>query len=180
MDDIKCIYLKFDPSGKELWARTTYQCPGYPVNYNETNVQSTGLSIDKNNNVYITGNTPKTAFGIDTVTVNGPCDLFVVKYDSSGTMKWVTTAGGDSADYSYCITTDNNGNIYIGGLFVSDSVKFGNTTLYNSHIGWYRGQDVQGLNNLFFAKLSDSNSGIISIKNDEGIDNIPQPNIFSL
>ena len=90
-------------------------------------------------------------------------------------MNWVTTVGGDSCDFSLCITTDTVGNVYIGGYFISDSIRFGNITLYNSHPGISLGYPSTGCSNLFIAKLSDSNSGITSIKNEEEIIIYPNP-----
>lgn len=102
--------IKFNENGKRQWG--TYHGGGYDI--------SNGICIDKNANIYITGNT-STNTGIATPgahqdTLGGDWeDGFIAKFDSSGTKKWGTYYGGENKDYIYGITMDKKGSIYIVG-----------------------------------------------------------------
>jgi hypothetical protein len=64
-------------------------------------------------------------FAGDGVNNLGNSDAFVAKYDTLGNEIWLNSAGGDSNDYSNCISVDNSGNIYAGAYSGSDDVTFG-------------------------------------------------------
>ena len=79
----------------------------------------TGIDLDDNGNVYVTG-----TFG-DGATLNGTSlssageeDIFIAKYTSSGTLAWVRTGGSLDRDLSRTIVVDNLGNAYVTGLFM--------------------------------------------------------------
>ena len=48
-----------------------------------------------------------------TVTCKGNHDIFTAKYDPSGNLRWVRTAGGLWGDYAHAATCDGAGNVYI-------------------------------------------------------------------
>jgi hypothetical protein len=81
--------------------------------------RGTGITVDASGNVYVTGFFGGTAtFGsLPTITSDGYNDIFVAKYNSSGTAQWVQKAGGASSDYVSSIAVDASGNVYITGTF---------------------------------------------------------------
>jgi gliding motility-associated-like protein len=90
-----------------------------------------GLSIkaDAAGNSYITGFYYGTAyFGSTTITSNGLQDVFIAKYNTSGVLQWVTSAGGTESDIGNGINVDNLGNVLVTGEF-KGTATFGSTTL---------------------------------------------------
>ena len=53
--------------------------------------------------------------GLDGNTNAGNSDLFVVKYNSSGTKQWTKQLGSSSRDYDYGVATDSSRNVYVSG-----------------------------------------------------------------
>lgn len=90
-----------------------------------------GLAIatDANGNSYVTGYYYGTAtFGGFSITSAGLQDVFVVKYDRNGNVKWLVSAGGTQSDIGNAIAVDNSGNIIITGQFAG-TATFGGFTL---------------------------------------------------
>ena len=71
-----------------------------------------GVATDLSGNVYVAGGTNG---GLDGNTNAGNTDLFVVKYNSSGTKQWTKQLGSSSDDYANGIVTDSSGSVYISG-----------------------------------------------------------------
>ena len=71
-----------------------------------------GVTVDSSNNLYVTG---YTAGGLDGNTNSGGNDLFLVKYNSSGTKQWTQQLGTSSDDSGYGVTVDSSDNIYLTG-----------------------------------------------------------------
>ena len=71
-----------------------------------------GVATDSSGNVYVTGNTNG---GLDGNTSAGSWDLFVVKYNSSGTKQWTKQLGTSSTDWAKGVATDSSGNVYVAG-----------------------------------------------------------------
>jgi len=102
--------VKFNNSGKLQWA--TY----YGGNSQDV---SRSVSTDGSGNVYISGYTESTS-GIATsgaylTSLPGLENVFLVKFNSSGSLQWATYYGGSIGDYAYGIATDGSGNVYITG-----------------------------------------------------------------
>ena len=88
-----------------------------------------GVSIDSSGNIYVTGDTDG---GLDGNTNYGndcsvpPCsDIFLVKYNSSGTKQWTKQIGTPFPDSGQGVSTDSSGNIYVTGS--TDGGLDGNT-----------------------------------------------------
>ena len=47
--------------------------------------------------------------------ISGSLDLFVVKYNSSGTKQWTKQLGTSSSDYAHGVAVDSSGNVYAAG-----------------------------------------------------------------
>lgn len=80
--------------------------------------QALGIAADAAGNSYVTGSYQGTAtFGPFTITSAGSFDIFVAKYDSSGNVLWVRSAGGTVDDWGFAIAVDAAGNSYVTGRF---------------------------------------------------------------
>ncbi|WP_295801701.1 gliding motility-associated C-terminal domain-containing protein [Mucilaginibacter sp.] len=80
----------------------------------------TDLTVDKQNNVYVTGWFQGTydfdpSAGVKNLTSVGQYDTFIAKYKQDGTLVWVKSIGGSGVDQPNSIAIDKNGNISITG-----------------------------------------------------------------
>ena len=73
---------------------------------------ATGVAVDSIGNIYITGFTWGTLPG---ETNYGFDDIFLMKYDSHGTLVWTRQTGSPDWDDSNAIAIDRNDNIYVTG-----------------------------------------------------------------
>jgi beta-propeller repeat-containing protein len=93
---------------------------------NPDNELSIGLAIDRAANVYVTGWFDGTNdFGGIILTNKGGQgqDIFVAKYNSSGSLEWAQRAGGATPDWDTGrgVGLDINGNVYLTGGFRGDA-----------------------------------------------------------
>lgn len=142
--------MKTNSSGQLIWA---VKAGGFG--------EDRGLSIetDASGNSYITGFYYGTAtFSPQTLTSAGGQDIFIAKYNSSGILQWLVSAGGPGCDLSNAIAQDISGNVIITGQF-KGTATFGTTTI-SSQINPQTGQPC---NNIFIAKY-DSNGNFIWVK----------------
>ena len=70
------------------------------------------VTTDSSGNIYVTGSTRG---GLDGNIHSGNDDIFLVKYNSSGTKQWTKQLGTSSDDRGYGVTTDSSGNIFVTG-----------------------------------------------------------------
>jgi uncharacterized delta-60 repeat protein len=92
------LLLKYSPDGSLLWEKTW---GGGDEDYAQA------ISIDSSGNIYLAGVTK--SFG------SGNYDAFLLKYTSNGTLTWKKTWGGEGYDDAGALSTDGNGDIYVGG-----------------------------------------------------------------
>ncbi len=112
--------LKLDANGTLLWARQA----GGPGN--EFNGR---VAVDGTGNALITGTFSGTnTFGTNTLVSAGAQDVFVTKYDPSGSVLWARRAGGPGDDLGNEITVDSAGNAFVTGEF-NGIATFGGTNL---------------------------------------------------
>lgn len=124
-DDV--FVIKYDSSGNFVWAKCSGQ-PGDNYGY--------AVTTDAANNIYVAGsfNSGSISFGGSVLSNSGTGtdDMFLVKYNSSGTVVWATRATGKNNDMATALGTDATGNIYVSGKFASDTMFFNSTALINS------------------------------------------------
>jgi len=119
--NIDFFVVKYNSSGTKQWTKQLGT---------SSNDYASGVATDSSGNVYVTG---YTYGGLDGNTNAGNRDLFVVKYNSSGTKQWTKQLGTSSDDWAYGVATDSSGNVYVtggtkGGLVGNASA--GNTDLF--------------------------------------------------
>ena len=95
--------VKYNSSGTKQWTKQ--------LGTSSTDLAN-GVATDPSGNVYVTGGTYG---GLDGNTNAGNSDLFVVKYNSSGTKQWTKQLGSSSRDYDYGVATDSSRNVYVSG-----------------------------------------------------------------
>ncbi|AOP33765.1 hypothetical protein A0128_07870 [Leptospira tipperaryensis] len=118
--------VKYDNAGNKQWTRLL-GAPG-------TTAASNGITIDRQGNVFATGQTNN---NLDGQVLTGNQDLFIVKFDSAGNKQWTRLLGAVGANTSaFGVTTDASGNVYSTGS------TFGNLD----------GQTLTGTQDLFVVK----------------------------
>ncbi|MGC9314344.1 MAG: hypothetical protein ACP5G4_01815 [bacterium] len=89
------------------------------------------VDVDPSGNVYICGHFQNTAtFGSYNVTSSGSSDMFVAKYNSSGTCQWVRSGGSTEYDEARGVAVDGN-NVYVSGYFGNANFTASSQTLTN-------------------------------------------------
>ncbi|MDO8999224.1 MAG: T9SS type A sorting domain-containing protein [Bacteroidota bacterium] len=130
---------KYNSSGTFQWANKV----GGPASDLANDV-----AVDANNNAYLTGSFAGTlvtvgSFSLVNTTPGTNQDIFVVKYNSTGTPQWVSSATSIGGETAYGIATDALANVYITGSYnISGPIAFGSTTLSSA-----------GNNDSFLAKI---------------------------
>jgi len=96
--------LKYNSSGTKQWTKQLGSSGRDSAN---------AIAIDSSGNLYVAG---ITYGGLDWNTNSGANDLFVVKYNSSGTKQWTEQLGTPSSDAANAVATDSSGNVYVAGV----------------------------------------------------------------
>ena len=91
------------------------------------------VTTDSSGNIYVTGSTEggldgNTNSGPEFVSSQGNHDIFLVKYNSSGTKQWTKQLGTSYDDRGQGVKTDSSGNIYVTGYTYGGGLD-GNTNL---------------------------------------------------
>ena len=97
-----------------------------------------GISMDKKNNIYVTGYFSYDTIMFDNDTIIGhsmDAEIFIVKLDTTGTVKWAKSAGGTNGDFSNAIATFDVDKVYITGQYYSPTISFDGFTVTNQGIG---------------------------------------------
>lgn len=138
---------KYNSSGVVQWATRAYGLASGQHCYGN------GVACDASGNVFVTGYYWASctfftgAVAATTLTASGSYDMFLVKYDASGTVQWATEGTCTGQDQANAVAVDASGNIYVGGQFASPSITFGGTVLNYGAGGSYK---------LFIAKYNTS------------------------
>ena len=124
-------------------------------NWNLNAISGSGLKTsssifkDEAGNVYVAGTFSDTLkIENQTLTTKGNYDGYIASYSSSGSLKWVKSFGGNSAEYLYDAVY-KKGVIYFGGEFLSTSVNFMADTIYNPEgVGGYSDSYIAAIDTL--------------------------------
>jgi hypothetical protein len=138
-----CFVAKYDGSGNLLWEK-------------RLQASGTGIALDAAGNAYVTGYFVFSTAVFDSVTLTnsslkGGANIFLVKYDSGGTVLWAKSAGGTETGYGFAIAVDAPANVYLTGHFGGSTATFGSVTVTNSS-----GFAVDGGYDIFVAKYESS------------------------
>ena len=95
---------------------------------------SWGISIDSNNNIYVTGWTLGSLSDNNNLGFN---DAFLTKYDASGKQLWVKQFGTSNSEYALGISLDSNNNIYVTGWTLGSLPDNNNLGRYDAYIAKY-------------------------------------------
>jgi len=108
-DGYEDIFItKYNTSGVRLWTKQVD-----PTTINTYKEVGTGIALDANNNIYITGYTSGKFFENHQ---RGWRDVIVMKYDTNGCMQWTRQRGvSGTFTYGYGISADAKGNVFITG-----------------------------------------------------------------
>ncbi|RFS17808.1 SBBP repeat-containing protein [Emticicia sp. C21] len=92
--------------------------------------RANAVAVDASGNAYITGRFTGTAtFGATNLVGAGQQDVFIAKYNTSGTLQWVKNAGSPGYDTGRGICLSNNGSgVFVTGSF-TNVATFGDTTV---------------------------------------------------
>ena len=121
-NDTDIFTAKYDASGNVVWAKKGGSNSGIVE-------EARGIALDNAQNIYITGLFGGTAaFDTQNITSNGSSDIFLVKYNNSGTVQWARAGGGANEDEGAAVSTMPDGRICITG-FYKGTATFGNITL---------------------------------------------------
>ena len=96
------VILKYNSSGTRNWTKVV----------KSHNSRGHGNVSDTSGNSYSTGYAKNT---FNSVSVTGGKDLFLTKYNTSGTHQWSKLLGSTSDDVGNEIAMDSSGNLYITG-----------------------------------------------------------------
>jgi len=116
--------VKYDSLGNVIWAK----------NFGGTKSEDArAVCCDVSGSIFVAGvfTSPTIIFGSTTLINNGFTDFFIVKLDQNGTVVWAKSEGGSFPDFANSCAIDKNGNIFVGGVFTSQSITIGNNTYSN-------------------------------------------------
>ena len=100
--------VKYNSSGTKQWTKQMGTS-----SYDE----GKGVTTDSSDNIYVTG---YTRGGLDGNTNSGWNDIFLIKYNSSGTKQWTKQLGTSKNEQGLGVKTDSSGNIYVSGHTYGD------------------------------------------------------------
>jgi len=109
---------KYNSNGTLAWAKK--------AGGTSANDFGRAIAADGSGNVFVTGSFMGTAsFDGTMLTSAGSFDIFVAKYNTSGTLLWAKRAGGTSfSEEGKGISVDGSGNSYVTGIF-GNNATFG-------------------------------------------------------
>ena len=107
--------IKYDSNGNKLWV-ARYNGPGDYID------RPSALAIDREGNVYVTGE----SYGDST-----SYDYATVKYNSAGNELWVAryNGPGNNYDFAKALAVDSDGNVYVTGQSIGDDTDYDYATV---------------------------------------------------
>ena len=95
--------VKYNSSGTKEWTKQLGTAE---------DDEASGVATDSSDNIYVTG---YTYGGLDGNTNSGEIDIFLVKYNSSGTKQWTQQLGTPTFEEGNGVAVDSSDNIYVSG-----------------------------------------------------------------
>jgi uncharacterized delta-60 repeat protein len=142
------LIVKYDPEGSVLWDRTLG-----------------GTSTDEFYRIAIDSSDNIIAAGREASVDAGGYDMFIAKYNSSGSIQWQRRLGGTGNDYFYGVGVDSSDNIYVSGYTASDGAGGEDALIakYNSSgtLQWQRTLGDSGTNRSWDLAVDSSDDIII-------------------
>ncbi|MFI5220708.1 MAG: PKD domain-containing protein [Bacteroidia bacterium] len=129
--NIDLFIARFNSSGQRLWG-SYYGGSSWDYPYT--------VICDPAKNIYFCGQT-NSSNGISTTGAfqatnsGGGGDGYLVKFDTTGQLKWGTYLGGSGQDDAYSLTLDGSANIYMGGTAGAGSTGLATGTAYQTTMG---------------------------------------------
>ncbi len=127
---------KYNPQGALLWVNS----------YGSTSLDAGDyIALDDNDNIYVAGRYQNTVnFGGTSHTAIGSWDIFLAKYSSSGTLRWVHSFGQWKDDDPEGLAVGDSNHVYLSGSYsvLYDLDPDTGTHMLNSH----------GFTDMFIAK----------------------------
>jgi len=124
-----CVFVFTGFSQNPLWSWA--ESDGGP-----SSEYANSVCTDASGNVYVTGTFQGETMTIGDITLyntaEGSLDIFLAKYDQTGSVIWAINEGGGGADYAYGISTDPQGNVIVSGYFRSDTFFIGTAEFDNN------------------------------------------------
>jgi len=157
--------VKYDSSGHQTWV-ARYNGPG------NADDMAYAMMIDKNGNIYVTGQSMGSANGTN-------YDYATIKYDKNGKQLWVAryTSPDDGENSALAIAVDNAGNVYVTGESPDTDNRYDYATVKydsNGHELWVARYAGPGDSNEPCAILVDGSGNVYvtgtSQENNIGID----------
>ena len=97
------LLVKYNSSGSKQWLQQ------FGSSNNDMGLE---VNVDSKANIYVTG---KSEGGLDGNTNSGKNDIFLVKYNSSGTKQWTQQLGTPTFDEGNGVAVDSSDNINVSG-----------------------------------------------------------------
>ncbi len=130
--DTSLYLVRFDSTYNAIWARNQ-------VGIGKVGSGVGSIATDMTDNAYLCGSWRSAAyFGSWILPTDTASNIFLVKYDSAGSLSWLNTVTGNGQLAGYGVITDVCGNVWISGGMGdatpghhgSGYVKIGNTKYY--------------------------------------------------
>lgn len=112
--DEDIFIAKFNAIGNFEWVKK--------IGNDENDQTSTGIALDNQSNLYITGDFRGTldfdpSTNLAELDAGNSYDIFLAKYSSDGNFLWVNSTEGEESCYASKVTVDKNNNPFISGKF---------------------------------------------------------------
>ncbi len=109
--------------------------PTWSFGYGSSETYAMDLTTDASGNIYVVGSMRESgSFGGDTLTSTGLTDVFLAKYDASGTHVWSKLFGGAGMEFGRRIAMGPEGNLFFIGTYAY-TFDFDGTQLLGSSYG---------------------------------------------
>lgn len=158
---------KYDTDGNLLWAKKAGGA---------SNDVANAIATDPFGNVFVTGHFESAEVDFESIILinTGESDIFIAKYNTDGHALWAKQASGTDSEFGFGVATDEQGNAYVAGDFMSDTVYWEDIALHNTgyhspfvvkynlngHVEWASSAIGTGGENRAFSISSDAEGNV--------------------